>query len=116
MSARVAARFLATSAICRRRMSAAAEHGLALLNERAHRVSIIISCSAMYVVGCLQIETVVDLPTHGAVEIFLHVPIGDARTACQPTRNFSSARRKLIRFTDPIGEPQPQRFLRAHSL
>ncbi|MEO7208088.1 MAG: hypothetical protein ABI145_15210 [Steroidobacteraceae bacterium] len=54
-------------------------------------------------------ETVVDLPTHGAVEIFLHVTIGDARTPRQSARNFLGARGKLFGFADPVGEPQPQR-------
>ncbi len=80
---------------------AAAEDRLTLLNERAHRVSIIVGRSAVDVVRCLQIETVIDLSTHGAVEIFFHITIGDARTARQSARDFLACAPRVL----PVRRP-----------
>src|SRR5450631_336752 len=119
MSARAAARSVATSAICLRRIlysshcSTASEHRLALLDECSHGVPIIVGRDAMDVMGGLQIEAVVDLSGHGAVKIFLHIAISDSRAFRQAARNLLGTRGQLVRFTDPVGEPKPQRLLRA---
>ncbi len=68
----------------------------------------------MYMVRRFQIEAIVDVSAHGAIEIFLHIAIGDGRASRQAPRNLFGAGGKLVRFADPVGQSKPKCLLCAY--
>ena len=58
------------------------EYRFALLDKRLGRIAVIFGLATMNVVGCFQIQTVVDIARrYRAIEVLLHVAIRNRRTA-----------------------------------
>ena len=60
--------------------SSTSEYRLALFNKGAARFAVIFRLTTMDVVGSLEVETIVHVSVHGAVQILLHVAIGHCGT------------------------------------
>src|SRR3954467_944862 len=63
--------------------SAPLAHGLALLDEGPAGLAGVFGLAPVHVVRGLEVEAVVDVARHGAVEVFLHVAVGDGRAGGQ---------------------------------
>ncbi len=60
--------------------SSTSEYRLALFNKGAACFAVIFRLTTMDVVGSLEVETIVHVSVHGAVQILLHVAIGHCGT------------------------------------
>ena len=76
--------------------SSGSEYRLALFNKGAARFAVIFRLTTMDVMGSLEVETIVQVPVHGAVQILLHVAIGHCGTRGQAARDFPGARSQIL--------------------
>ena len=60
--------------------SSTSEYRLALFNKGAARFAVIFRLTTMDVLGSLEVETIVHVSVHGAVQILLHVAIDHCGT------------------------------------
>jgi len=72
--------------------------------------------ATMNMVSCFKIHAIIDIARHGAVQIFLHVAIGNAGSTGEAHRQFIGAGFKLIGRTDPIGQTQRQSLCRGYPI
>lgn len=66
----------------------AAKNRFALFNERYRRVTVVLGLTAMYVMGRLKVETVIDITGHRSVQIFLHVAVSNTWPVRKSRGNF----------------------------
>jgi hypothetical protein len=96
--------------------SSTSEYRLALFNKGAARFAVIFRLTTMDVVGSLEVETIVHVSVHGAVQILLHVAIGHCGTRSQAARDFVGARSQILWSAYPINKSEAQRLLGADAL
>ena len=70
----------------------------------------------MDVVRGLEVHAVVDFTGHGAIEVFLHVAVGDRWPVGQAQRDRAGLVGEFLRRAYPIGQAQAQCFVRTDTI
>ena len=66
------------------------EDRLALVHKCLGRLAVVLCLAAMDVVGGLQVQAVIDVARHRAIEIFLHIAVGYRRARSQATGDLGA--------------------------
>src|SRR5271168_4895174 len=74
----------------------------ALGDKRLRRLAVILGLAAVDVMRRFQVEAVVDLAGHGAVQVLLHIAVGHSRSRGETRRKVAGASVQLVRLAKPV--------------
>src|SRR5262245_11765953 len=87
--------------------SSTLEHGLALLDEGARRLAMVLGEAGMHVVCRLETQTLLEARARRAVEVLLHVAVRDGRSRGEPARQSRGLGGEGVIGHDAIHEAEP---------